>query len=116
MISKAMAVALAIALAFVVASLAAVSVKLYFTTTELSACKEQKASIEGELNLQSEKVLALGREPDAAKVRYRDAIKKLKDAGAATASLSAELGLIKLTGAECGAAMPIVNRVIEATR
>lgn len=116
MISKGIAYALAIALALALASLAGVGIKLYFVTVELSACKEKSAAIENELNIQSEKVASLGRETEATKARYREALKKLKDAGAVTASLSAELSAVKLIGTDCSAAMPIVNRVIEATR
>lgn len=116
MISKGIAYALAIALLTAMASLAGLGVKLYFVTVELSACKEDKARIQGELDVQSEKVRGLGAETERTKARYREAMKKLQDAGLTTAALSAELDGMKLTGTACADAMPIVNKVIEATR
>ncbi len=116
MISKGIAYALAIALAVAMAGLAGLGIKLYFVTVELSACKEKKAEIQGTLDVQSEKVRGLGEETERTKARYREAMKKLKDAGLITANLSAELDGMKLAGTACADAMPIVNKVIEATR
>lgn len=111
---KTIAIGLAVALVAALAGVGVVGFKLYAVTIQLSDCKESKALIEGSLNLQSEKVSSLGRDTKAAQTRFNESQKKLsamEDRYKTVTEFAATI-----TGPACADAMPVINKVIEATR
>lgn len=83
--------------------------------SDLADAKVEIEKLKGENGVQSEKVAAAGRESEDSKKRYERAMALASAKTASTDSLSKQLSEM-VKGKECKDAMPVVNRVIEATR
>lgn len=111
---KAAAIGLLVAVVALAGTNAYTGMRLLSTTTELGHKREEVATVRGELAVQNEKVSSLAKETAAAKERYKAAVAAAGSNDKVAKGIHALAATIK--GQGCKDAMPVVDKVLEATR